>query len=64
MFQFNGYDSGYQSNYQPSYDMQFVFYDEDEEEESDYEDFSQALFIYQPWHQQTKSLRNTLSHHH
>jgi hypothetical protein len=64
MFQFNGYDSGYQSNYQPSYDMQFVFYDEDDEEENDYEDFSQTIFIYRPWRQQTKNLRNTLSRHH
>ncbi len=65
MLRCDGYDSAYQSNYQTSYDIQFVFYDEEDEESiNEYDDFIQPSSLIWPPYQQTKSSGNILNHHH
>jgi len=62
------YDSAYQPNYQPSYDIQFVYYDEEDEwEETDGEEgtFTVPLPINgQFCPRPSTTLRNTSNHHH
>ena len=59
------YETGYQPNYLPNYDIQFVFYDEDDTDDEQWNDFDVSLPITgQTLSRPITNLRNTSNHRH